>query len=79
MRPQVDGGSEFMAEFEGGCARSDIPLAILSPPPPPEDLNSHIEFWNQCSATGPSPKSMPSLTATSTVKATSDHAAQSAW
>ena len=28
---QVDGGSEFMAEFERGCALLDIPLWVLPP------------------------------------------------
>ena len=51
---QVDGGSEFMAEFEAECAGLDIPLAVLPPRRP--QLNGHveranrtarIEFWNQ--------------------------------
>jgi putative transposase len=28
---QVDGGSEFMAEFEEACAQLKIPLIVLSP------------------------------------------------
>ena len=30
---QVDGGSEFMAEFEGTCCRLGIKLFVLPPPP----------------------------------------------
>ena len=50
---QVDGGSEFMAEFEDACARRRIPLVVLPPRRP--QLNGHveranrtarIEFWN---------------------------------
>ena len=42
---QVDGGSEFMAEFEAECARSDIPLAVLPPRRP--QLNGHVERANR--------------------------------
>ena len=51
---QVDGGSEFRAEFETECARLDAELAVLPPRRP--QLNGHVEranrtarteFWNQ--------------------------------
>lgn len=38
---QVDGGSEFMAEFEEACAEKDIRLFVLPPRPP--KLNGHVE------------------------------------
>ena len=38
---QVDGGSEFMAEFEQACADRDIPLFVLPPRSP--KLNGHVE------------------------------------
>jgi len=38
---QVDGGSEFMAEFEQACANKKIPLFVLPPRSP--KLNGHVE------------------------------------
>jgi putative transposase len=38
---QVDGGSEFMAEFEQACADRSIPLFVLPPRSP--KLNGHVE------------------------------------
>lgn len=38
---QVDGGSEFMAEFEEACAEKKIPLFVLPPRSP--KLNGHVE------------------------------------
>ena len=38
---QVDGGSEFMAEFEETCQRLDITLFVLPPKSP--KLNGHVE------------------------------------
>ena len=50
---QVDGGSEFMAEFEQACAARNIPLYVLPPRSPKfngvaERANRapRIEFWN---------------------------------
>ena len=50
---QMDGGSEFMAEFEPSCATRSIPLHILPPRRPQwhgcvERANgtARLEFWN---------------------------------
>ena len=54
---QVDGGSEFMAEFEQACQRAKIRLFVLPPRSP--KLNGHVEraqrthteeFYECCSA-----------------------------
>lgn len=42
---QVDGGSEFMAEFEQACASYDIPLIVLPPAKP--KYNGGIERSNR--------------------------------
>ncbi|MCX7338223.1 MAG: integrase core domain-containing protein, partial [Alphaproteobacteria bacterium] len=42
---QVDGGSEFMAEFEEGCAELDIPLIVLPPANP--EYNGGVERGNR--------------------------------
>jgi transposase InsO family protein len=49
---QVDGGSEFMAEFEAACAAQNVALFVLPPRSPKlngcvERANgtSHREFW----------------------------------
>lgn len=44
QRIQVDGGSEFMAEFEQACAHHQIELAVLAPRSP--ELNGHVERIN---------------------------------
>ena len=41
---QVDGGSEFMAEFEAACEAAAIPLCVLPPRSP--KLNGHVERAN---------------------------------
>jgi putative transposase len=41
---QVDGGSEFMAEFEAACAERGITLFVLPPRSP--KLNGHVERAN---------------------------------
>lgn len=41
---QVDGGSEFMAEFEEECQHRGISLAVLAPKSP--KLNGHVERIN---------------------------------
>jgi transposase InsO family protein len=41
---QVDGGSEFMAEFEAECARRDLKLYVLPPRTP--ELNGAVERCN---------------------------------
>lgn len=41
---QVDGGSEFMAEFEDACRNRGIKLAVLAPKSP--ELNGHVERIN---------------------------------
>lgn len=41
---QVDGGSEFMAEFEEECKERGISLAVLAPKSP--KLNGHVERIN---------------------------------
>lgn len=41
---QVDGGSEFMAEFEEECQQRGISLAVLAPKSP--KLNGHVERIN---------------------------------
>ena len=64
---QVDGGSEFMADFERGCEAPRIPLEVL--PPRRAQWNgcveranrsARIEFWNRCdgplSVSGVAPK-----------------------
>ena len=38
---QIDGGSEFMAEFEQACARRKLPLWVLPPRRP--EMNGRIE------------------------------------
>lgn len=43
-RIQVDGGSEFMAEFEEACYRHNIELSVLAPKSP--KLNGHVERIN---------------------------------
>ena len=50
---QVDGGSEFRAEFEQACQQLDIPQFVLPPPRPQfngcvERANdsARVEFWN---------------------------------
>jgi transposase InsO family protein len=42
---QVDGGSEFMAEFEAACAEQEIALFVLPPRSP--KLNGHVERANR--------------------------------
>lgn len=42
---QVDGGSEFMAEFEAACAEQAIALFVLPPRSP--KLNGHVERVNR--------------------------------
>ncbi|MBX3069910.1 MAG: IS481 family transposase [Thermomicrobiales bacterium] len=44
---QVDGGSEFMAEFEDACAANDIPVYVLPPRSP--KLNGRVERFNRTS------------------------------
>ena len=44
---QVDGGSEFMAEFEEICAANDIPVYVLPPRSP--KLNGCVERFNRTS------------------------------
>lgn len=41
---QVDGGSEFMGDFEKACQVSDIPLWVLPPRSP--KFNAHVERGN---------------------------------
>ena len=43
--PQVDGGSEFYAEFEDVCAQNGIKLFVLPPGSP--KLNGHVERANR--------------------------------
>lgn len=38
---QVDGGSEFAAEFEEACQQKQLPLFVLPPKSP--KLNAHVE------------------------------------
>ena len=52
---QVDGGSEFMADFERGCEAQRIPLEVLPPRRPQwngcverANRSARIEFWNGC-------------------------------
>jgi len=71
---QVDGESEFMAEFEETCQRLGIGLFVLSPKSP--KLNGHVERMQRTLGTSstPSPRrqrsqscnkaSMPTLTTT---------------
>src|SRR6266478_4001326 len=42
---QVDGGSEFAAEFEEACGQKQIPLFVLPPRSP--KLNGHVERSNR--------------------------------
>lgn len=42
---QIDGGSEFMAEFEAECQARQIPLWVLPPHSP--KLNGHVERMNR--------------------------------
>ena len=42
---QVDGGSEFYADFEAACQRKEIPLFVLPPKSP--KLNGHVERANR--------------------------------
>jgi putative transposase len=42
---QVDGGSEFMAEFEAACQDAGIPRYVLPPRSP--KLNGHVERANR--------------------------------
>ena len=41
---QIDGGSEFMAEFEQACADKNLPLYVLPPRSP--KLNGAVERCN---------------------------------
>jgi putative transposase len=41
---QVDGGSEFMSEFEDSCKKHGLDLAVLAPKSP--KLNGHVERIN---------------------------------
>jgi len=41
---QVDGGSEFMGDFENACQREKIPLYVLPPRSP--KFNAHVERGN---------------------------------
>ena len=50
---QVDGGSEFMAQFENACEQLRIPLRVLPPRRPQfngcverANRSARIEFWN---------------------------------
>ena len=60
---QVDGGSEFMAEFEEACARLGIALFVLPPRSP--KLNGHVEQWQRTFKdefyTRPLPSRIPEL------------------
>jgi putative transposase len=42
---QVDGGSEFAAEFEEACQQKELPLFVLPPKSP--KLNGHVERSNR--------------------------------
>ena len=42
---QVDGGAEFMAEFEAGCESRGVPLLVLPPRSP--ELNGIVERANR--------------------------------
>ncbi len=42
---QIDGGSEFMAQFEAECQAAEIPLWVLPPHSP--KLNGHVERMNR--------------------------------
>lgn len=42
---QIDGGSEFMADFEAECAAQGIPVWVLPPHSP--KLNGHVERMNR--------------------------------
>ena len=42
---QVDGGSEFAAEFEESCRQKELPLFVLPPKSP--KLNGHVERSNR--------------------------------
>src|ERR1700736_2446167 len=42
---QVDGGSEFAAEFEEACLQKELPLFVLPPKSP--KLNAHVERSNR--------------------------------
>ena len=51
---QVDGGSEFMADFEDACEKAAVPLKVLPPRRPQwngcvERANdtSRVEFWSR--------------------------------
>lgn len=41
---QVDGGGEFMGDFEKACAQNNIPLFVLPPRSP--EFNAHVERAN---------------------------------
>ena len=43
---QVDGGSEFMAEFETECAALNIPLIIYDPSPYPKSGTHFSGRWD---------------------------------
>ena len=52
---QVDGGGEFMADFERACEALAIPLHVLPPRRPQwngrverANRSARIEFWNRC-------------------------------
>ena len=50
---QVDGGSEFMAEFEEACQQYDIQLFVLPPKSP--KLNGHVERMQRTFRDEPAP------------------------
>ncbi len=47
---QVDGGSEFMQEFETACRDAGIPLHVLPPRRP--DINGSVERSNRTLRSG---------------------------
>lgn len=51
---QIDGGSEFMAEFETTCQEKEIPLYVLPPRSP--KLNGAVE---RCKAPGDTNSTVP--------------------
>ena len=68
---QVDGGSEFRAEFEDAGQALNLPLAVLPPKSPQKALNSTASSKGQTTAHEPS--SGTSTTATSPSKTPAPH------
>ena len=63
---QIDGGSEFKAEFEAACQAKDIALRVLPPRSP--ELNSRVEPCRRPGATSSTPSTIRPGNSTSSTR-----------